>query len=115
MRKLSWLIAAALAASLVADGPRSSLRGAERSESEKQAAGLKQQLDRLQARIQALEQRVEKLEAQKLAPVQASQAPKLLPPTAPPALVVPRPEALPKNWQPFEFNGMTYYLVPLRQ
>jgi len=36
-------------------------------------------------------------------------------PTPGPAVAVPPNTAVPPGWQPREFNGMTYYLVPLAQ
>jgi hypothetical protein len=116
MRTLNLFSIGCLAVGLVVVGSWNSLRGEESSNPEQPIAELKQHIDGLQARIKALEQRIEKLEAAKPSSVQVLQAPKLPPSTtAPPMITAPRPDQLPNGWQEREFNGMKYYLIPLRQ
>ena len=101
---------------LAAAGTWGSPQRAESSGPEKQVAELKQQVDSLQARVKALEQRLGTLEAMKLSRVQVVPAPKPTPPpVAPPMTLVPRLEPAPEHWQEWNFNGLKYYLIPLRQ
>ena len=62
----------------------------------------------LKARISALERRVESLEKRLRISTVRRSAPAVRPPAS-------RPEqSLPKGWRRKEFNGVPYYLVPLK-
>ena len=84
-------------------------------------ARLRQQVESLQARVGRLEARVKALEAEK-APAPAPELrlvpPAPQPPRATPRGTVPRKPGgsgrLPEGWQERRFNGIKFYIVPLK-
>ena len=68
--------------------------------------GYQEENTKLRARVQELEEEVERLQVAQLRLKQNK------------AIAVPQPgvpgqSQVPPTWKPFEFNGMTYYVVPL--
>lgn len=88
---------------------------------------LAKKIDALQAKVKTLEEKVEKLEHWKVSPIwtfpplASNSVPQTLSPprgfTLPPGLTLPHPKAdanrPPNAWGEREFNGLTYYIVPL--
>lgn len=63
-----------------------------------------------QDRVQELLKRIEKLEAR------VKELEQLVPRTVVPASITPPPQFVPnvpRHWIPQEFNGQTYYIIPL--
>jgi len=69
------------------------------------------QVEELKKEVDSLRQRVESLEKQLkdhclIIPRTVRESPMIIRPPG-------RPGPVPKDWHPFEFNGMTYYVVPV--
>jgi len=81
---------------------------------------LRAEVESLKSRVSVLESRVKELEVGK--PPAPRPAPRVVPPqVVPKPRFAPRqsdplnaPRPLPEGWQERKFNGMTYYIVPLR-
>jgi outer membrane murein-binding lipoprotein Lpp len=73
-------------------------------------ARLKQERDAALARRQAAERRVKDLERR----IDRPQV-RIVPAPLPPLQLQPMPERVPENWSPRQFNGITYYVIPLQQ
>ncbi len=102
---VGWLISA------LAAGEKQSVP----TDAQTDAGRLTQQIDTLQARIKSLEERLEKLEKERIIKLQTS-SPPIINPT-PNFMQLPGtvadPNRPPNAWGEREFNGLKYYMMPL--
>jgi hypothetical protein len=78
-------------------------------------AGLRAENQGLRADVEAMKRELA-ASSEKLRQLEANRGVLVIPPNAaqvPNARQIPNANAVPKNWQPFEFNGVTYYKIPL--
>jgi len=100
-----------------ADGPRlDKLPDLEMQESQRQAVRLEKQLEAMKELIETLKAETERM-AERLATLEKDRMVVPPVPSRPdmPIIRPPHDGLMPKGWVPREFNGRTYYVIPIGQ